>query len=253
MKISAAIITFDEEKNIADAINSAKWCDEIVVIDSKSTDNTREISKKLGAKVIEQEWLGFGKQKQIAVDSCQNDWILSLDADERVSEELKNEILSLDKKNLADGYKIPRLTFYMNRPIKHSGWYPDYQLRFFNRNKGSWKDLHVHESFQMIDNSKIGKLNSDIHHYSVENAQHHHKMIGKRYAPLAALQMFESGRRTSLPKIATVGMTTFLQSYILKLGFLDGFPGYCISKFAAHHAFLKHLMLWEKQNTEKNK
>ena len=253
VKISAVIITFNEEKNIAHAIKSLDWADEIVVIDSESTDTTREIVRKSGAKLHVQEWLGFGKQKQLAVDLCENDWVFSLDADERVSDSLRSEILflkNLDENELADGYKIPRLTFYMNRPIRHGGWYPDWQLRFFNRKKGQWKDVFVHESVKMLDSAVVKKLKSDIFHYSVEGASYHHQMIGQRYAPLAAEQMFVNGKRTSPLKIAFSGFIAFFQTYIIKGGFLDGFPGFCIAKFAAHHAFLKHLLLWEKQNRE---
>ena len=256
MKISAVIITFNEEKNIRRAIESLRWADEILIVDSESTDKTRQIAEEFEAKIISQKWLGFSKQKQFAVDNAANNWIFSLDADEEVSEELKNEILNLKnsaEKKVADGYKIPRLSFYMNRPIKHSGWYPDWQLRFFNRTKGKWKDVLIHESVQMDENSEIGKLSGDIYHFSVENAAHHHKMIGERYAPLAAEQMFKNGRKTSSLKVATAGFSAFFQTFILKGGFLDGLPGFVIAKFAAHHSFLKHLLLWEKiQTSNKN-
>ncbi len=250
MKISAVIIAFNEEQKIAEAIKSVDWADEILVVDSESTDRTREIAESLGAKVLIEKWQGFSKQKQFAADSATHDWIFSLDADECVSEELKSEILqlkNLTKNQLADGYKIPRLSFYMNHPIRHGGWYPDWQLRFFNRQKGKWKDVLIHESVEMQTDAAVEKLNGDILHYSVENASHHHRMIGERYAPLSARQMFERGRRTSALKIATVGLTTFLQTYVLKAGFLDGLAGFCIARFAAHHAFLKHLLLWEMQ------
>lgn len=251
VKISACIITFNEEKNIRKAIESVSWADEILLIDSNSTDKTREIAESLGAKVILQDWLGFSRQKQLAVERANNDWIFSLDADERVSEKLKSEILqlkSLPEKSLADGYKIPRLSFYMNCPVRHGGWYPDWQLRLFNRKKGKWKDVLIHESVEMQKDAKIEKLKGNLLHYSVENAAYHHRQIGERYAPLAAEQMFERGKKTSRLKIATAGFTAFFQTYILKAGFLDGFAGFCIARFAAHHAFLKHLLLWEKQN-----
>lgn len=253
MKISVCIIAFNEEKNIAAAIESVEWADEILVVDSHSTDRTQEIARSLGVKVLAQEWLGFARQKQFAVDNAQYDWVFSLDADERVSIKLKAEILrlkTLKLSDLSDGYKIPRLSFYMNRPIRHGGWYPDWQLRFFNRRKGAWKDVLIHESFRLHDRAKSGKLGGDILHYSIENASHHNRMIGERYAPLAARQMFERGKRATALRIMTVGLTTFLQSYFLKLGFLDGLPGFCIARFAAHHTFLKNLMLWELQNSD---
>lgn len=253
MKISVCIITFNEEKNIRRALQSVLWADEILVIDSESTDATRTIAEKLGATVITQKWLGFSKQKQFAADSAANDWILSLDADEEISPELREEILNLKNSpetDLADGYRIPRLTFYMNRPIRHGGWYPDWQLRFFNRKHGKWKDVLIHESIEIDDQSKTDKLKNSIFHYSIENAAHHSRIITDRYAPLAARQMFEHGRKTSKLRIYTTGFTTFVQTYFLKLGFLDGLPGFCIARFAAHHAFLKHLILWELQNSD---
>jgi len=251
VKISAVIIAFNEEDKIARAIESLKWADEILVVDSESADRTRAIAESLGARVIVQKWLGFSKQKQFAVDSAANDWVFSLDADEQVSDELKSEILKLknSENQLADGYKSPRLSFYLNRPVRHCGWYPDWQLRFFNRQKGRWKDVLIHESFEV--DGKVERLQGNIFHFTVENAAHHHQMIGTRYAPLAAEQMFINGRQTSPLKIATVGFTTFFQTFFLKLGFLDGLAGFCIARFAAHHAFLKHLMLWELQQSKK--
>ena len=139
----------------------------------------------------------------------------------------------------------------MNRPIRHGGWYPDWQLRFFNRAKGKWKDVLIHESVEMEAAARVEKLTGEILHYSVENAAHHHRMIGERYAPLAARRMFENGKRASELKIAFAGFAAFAQAYFLKLGFLDGFAGFCIARFAAHHAFLKNLLLWELQNEDR--
>ncbi len=255
MKISAVIIAFNEEENIADAVKSVVWADEVLVVDSESTDETRTIAKSLSAKVLINKWQGFYKQKRFAVEMAAHDWIFSLDADERVSEQLKREILRLKNQpesRLAAGYKISRLTFYMNRWIRHGGWYPDWQLRFFNRQKGKWKDVLIHESVQMQENARVMKLSGDILHYSIPDAAYHNRMIADRYAPLAAEQMFTRGRRTSILKIFTAGLTAFLQTYILKLGFLDGLAGFCIARFAAHHAFLKHLLLWEMQESPKS-
>jgi len=254
MNISAVIIAGNEEKNIADAVRSVDWVDEVVVIDSESIDRTREIAEDMGARVITRHWPGFSAQKQFGVEAASFDWILSLDADERISPELRDEILNLRNVPLslrADGYKMPRLTFYMDRAIRHCGWYPDWQLRFFDRQKGKWKDLLVHESVQMAANAKIEKLECNIHHYSIESAQQHHEMIGKRYAPLSAEQQFKDGVKTSPFGIALAGPQAFFSTYFLKLGFLDGFPGYCIARFSAQHAFLKKLCLWEMQRKKK--
>lgn len=248
MKISATVITLNEEAAIVRALESLDWADEIVVVDSGSTDKTRDIAASFGAKVIHRDWTGFSDQKQFAAESAASDWIFSLDADEQISPPLRDEIIRIKESQPdADGYKIPRLAFYMDRPIRHSGWYPDSQLRFYNRTKGRWKNVPIHESVEMSNCSRIGKLSGDILHFTVQGASHHHKMIGERYAPLAAQGMFESGRRTSASNILFAGPSAFIRSYLLKAGFLDGLPGIAIANFAAHHAFLKHLLLWELQ------
>jgi glycosyltransferase involved in cell wall biosynthesis len=251
MKISAVIIAFNEEYKIGDAIKSVDWADEVLVVDSESTDRTREIAEKLGCRVINRPWPGFSAQKQFGTDNAENDWVFSLDADERVSPALREEIEKLKcgpAGPTAAGYRIPRLSFYMGRPIRHSGWYPDWQLRFFDRRSGRWKEVLVHESVEMGSGAVVGKLTGDILHYSFAGPAEHHEMIGTRYAPLAARQMFERGRRTSILGIAAAGPAAFISAYFLKAGFLDGLPGFCIARFAAHHAFLKHILLWEMQN-----
>ena len=245
MKISATIITFNEESNIKAACQSVAWADEVVVVDSNSTDRTRELAEACGARVITNAWPGFGAQKQFAVDQATHEWIFSLDADERVSDELRNSIQSL--KEVADGYEVSRRTYYQGRWIRGGGWYPDRQLRLFKKSRGRWKQRHIHESVTMDPGARVERLQGDLLHYTSEGAAHHHRMIGERYAPLAALQMFEEGRRTSVFGVASAGPAAFVRSLILKGGLRDGFAGFTIASFAAHHAFLKHLMLWEKQ------
>jgi len=256
MKISATIITFNEATNIGDACKSLAWADEIVVVDSGSTDQTRQIAEACAARVITREWPGFALQKQFAVDQAAHDWIFSLDAAERVSDELKASIAKLrgePENSLADGYRIPRRSYYQGRWIKGGGWYPDYQLRLFRKSRGGWEPRHIHESVKLDSGSRVEKLSGDILHYSVRDAAHHHRMIGERYAPLAAQQMFEADRQTSPLKIATAAPAAFVRSYILKGGFRDGLAGISIASFAAHHAFLKHVMLWEKQKAAGSK
>ena len=253
MQISAVIISYNEEKNIEDAIRSLSWADEILVVDSESTDRTRELAGSLGARVLINSWQGFSAQKQFAVDSAAHDWIFSLDADERVSPALEKEIREVqENSSRPEAYKIPRLSYYMGREIKHGGWYPDLQLRLFDRRKGKWNGRIVHESVQMEPGSEIRNLRADILHYSVEGAAHHNRMIAERYAPLGARTMHEEGRRTTRSKAIFSGIFAFVRSYILKLGFLDGFPGFCIAYFAAHHSFMKHLMLIELIRTTEN-
>lgn len=253
MKISATVITFNEESNIKAACESLAWADEIVVVDSESTDGTRDIAASCGARVIVNPWPGFGAQKQFAVNQANNDWIFSLDADERVSDQLRRSLEIFKNHPQAetafDGYLIARRTFYQNRWIRGGGWYPDRQLRLFNRTKGHWKQRHIHETVEMSPGARVGDFGGDLLHYTSPNAAHHHRMIGERYAPLAAQQMLEEGRRTSAFKVASAGPSAFIRSFILKGGFRDGFAGFTIASFAAHHAFLKHLMLWEMQAT----
>ena len=225
--------------------------DEIVVVDSESTDTTREIAAECGARVITRPWPGFAQQKQFAAEQGVNEWVLSIDADERVSPELKAEILALGRlqpEQLADGYRIPRRSFYMGRWIRGGGWYPDHQLRLFNRKLAHWEGAYIHESVRMNDRARVARLTSDLIHYPVRTVAVHHRMIGERYAPLGAKQMFEAGRRTSSLKIATAGPAAFLRSFVWTGGFRDGLAGLSIAGFAAHHAFLKHLLLWEMQN-----
>ncbi|MEJ7623046.1 MAG: glycosyltransferase family 2 protein [Pyrinomonadaceae bacterium] len=251
MQISAVIIAGNEEAKIARAIRSVAWADEVLVIDSESADRTADISSELGARIIVRPWPGFSAQKQFGVNEASYDWIFSLDADEQVSPELRTEIEALrlnGDASGASGYRIPRLSVYMGREIRHSGWYPDWQLRLFDRRRGRWSESIIHESVTMDDGARLQKLNGNISHYSVDDAAQHHEMIISRYAPLAARQMFDRGARTSAAKVMFVGPIAFVSSYFLSLGFLDGFPGFCIAKFAAHHAFLKHLLLWEMQN-----
>jgi (heptosyl)LPS beta-1,4-glucosyltransferase len=252
-KVSVCIITLNEEDHIRAACESVSWADEIVVVDSGSTDRTREIAVSCGARVLENAWPGFAAQKQFAAEQATHDWIFSLDADERVSEELRASLVSLfsqSDKDLADGYLIPRRAFYMGRWIRGGGWYPDRQLRLYRKSRGRWEGAHIHETVKMDPDASVGMLTGDLLHFTVRDAAEHHRMIGERYAPLGARKMLEQGRRTSPLKIATIGPATFIRNFVLKGGFRDGLAGLSIATFAAHHAFLKHLQLWELQNRQ---
>ena len=254
MKISATIITLNEEDNIREALASVRWADEVLVVDSGSSDRTVQLAEGSGARVIKNDWPGFARQKQFAAEQSQHDWIFSLDADERVSDELQNSIAALRQmtdSQRADGYRIARRSFYQGRWIKGGGWYPDRQLRLYKKSLGRWAPRHVHESVKMDAGARVEDLRGDILHYSVQDSAQHHRMIGERYAPLAALQMFEEGRRTSRLRIATAAPLGFIRSFILKGGFRDGLAGLTIARFAGHHDFLKHLLLSEKQRAKK--
>jgi glycosyltransferase involved in cell wall biosynthesis len=252
MKITATIITLNEAANISEAIESVEWADEILLVDSESTDETRELAERRGARVIVNPWPGFSKQKQFAAEAAANDWIFSLDADERVSQELKSSIDELRRKDpsqLAGGYRVARRAFYMGRWIRGGGWYPDYQLRLFNRRSGVWGDRIIHESVTMAAGARVETLRGDLLHYSMTDPAHHRRMIDERYAPLGAAQMHRDGKRTSPLQIAAAGPLAFLRSFVLKGGWRDGQAGYTIAKLAAHHASLKHSLLYDLQKS----
>jgi len=256
MKISATIITLNEEENIREALASVGWADERIVVDSGSTDKTCEIAEAAGARIIRNDWPGFARQKQFAAEQARHEWIFSLDADERVSPELADSIAALKKlsdEQRADAYRIARRSFYLGRWIKGGGWYPDRQLRLYRKARGRWADRHIHESVRMDEDARVENLAGDILHYSMRDSAQHNRMIGERYAPLGALQMFEEGRRTSRLRIATAAPIGFIRSFVLKGGFRDGLAGLTIARFAGHHDFLKHLMLWEKQRQSEKK
>jgi hypothetical protein len=195
-------------------------------------------------------WPGFAAQKQFATDSAAHNWIFSLDADERVSDELKASIetqCSANENELADGYRVARRTRYMDRWIRGGGWYPDYQLRFFNRQKGNWGNRIIHESVVMDAEARIETLAGDLLHYTVRDPAQHRQMIEQRYAPLGAQQMHRDGKRTSSLQAAVAGPAAFLRSFVLKGGFRDGAAGLTI---AARHASLKHRLLLQLQNDQ---
>ena len=256
MKITATIITLNEAENIRAACESVAWADEILVIDSESTDSTRDIAAPCGARVIVNPWPGFAAQKQFAVDSASHDWILSLDADERVSPELQDSIVALrngDESKLLDGYRVARRAFYLGRWIRGGGWYPDYQLRFFKRSRGRWGQRLIHESVSMDEGARVGTLAGDLLHYSMRDTTHHRQMIEERYAPLGARQLLRDGKRTSVWRRALAGPAAFLRSFLLKGGFRDGRAGLTIANFAWLHASLKHSILADLQNQKQEK
>lgn len=244
MKITATVITLNEEHNIAEALESLSWTDEIVVVDSESADRTVEIARRFTDRVFIRPWPGYSAQKNFAADQAANDWIFSLDADERVSPELAGEIKRLKHGDVtaAAAFEMPRLTFYLGRWIKHSGWHPDHKLRLYDRKRAKWRGDYVHETLEAP--GKIERLKGDILHYTVRDASEHHVRMD-RYTTLAAQQLFSQGKHASLGRLLLSPAAVFLRSYIFKLGFLDGIPGLAIARFAAHYEFLKNIKVWE--------
>jgi glycosyltransferase involved in cell wall biosynthesis len=238
MKISAAIITLNEERNIARAIESLRCCDEIVVVDSGSTDRTVELAAKHGARVIESNWRGYANQKNYASEVCAHDWILSLDADEALSEALEGEIWQLKKNGpQADAYTMPRLAQYLGRWILHSGWYPDRKVRLFHRAKAEWVGEYVHESVRV--NGSVGHLENNLLHYTCNSLSEHLKTMD-RYTTLAAEQIISARRRVSWRNLALDPAWTFLKTYLFQRGFLDGPEGLAIAYMAGIYTFLKY-------------
>lgn len=244
MKITATVITLNEEHNIADALESLSWADEIIVVDSESKDRTVEIARRFTDRVYVKSWPGYSAQKNFAAGQASNDWILSLDADERVSKELAGEIerLKSGAGPAAAVFRIPRRTFYLGRWIKHSGWRPDYKLRLYHRSRALWRGDYVHETLEA--HGTVETLRGDLLHYTVRNASEHQLRMD-RYTTLAAEQSYSQGKRASLVSLLVSPVAVFLRSYIFKLGLLDGVQGFAIARFAAHYEFLKNLKLWE--------
>jgi glycosyltransferase involved in cell wall biosynthesis len=246
MKITATVITLNEEHNIASALESLSWADEIIVVDSESSDRTVEIAREFTDRVFVRPWPGYSAQKNFAAEQAGHDWIFSLDADERVSNKLADEFkqLKAGAQTEAAGFEMPRLTFYLGRWIRHSGWRPDYKRRLYDRNRARWRGEHVHETLEV--DGEVERLSGDILHYTVRDASEHHMRM-ERYTTLAAEQANSQGKQPSLAGMLISPALVFLRSYIFKLGFLDGIPGLAIARFAAHYEFLKNLKLWEKR------
>jgi glycosyltransferase involved in cell wall biosynthesis len=238
MKISATIITFNEERNVARVIESLRCCDEILVLDSGSNDRTVEIATKLGARVVEASWHGYAAQKNIAAKLASHDWILALDADESLSEALEAEIWQIKKSGPAfDGYTMPRLAQYLGRWILHSGWYPDRKVRLFDRKKAKWVGDFVHES--VVVNGRVGHLQSNLLHFTCNSLSEHLKTMDG-YTTLAAQEIVARGKTPSMAELLLDPPWTFLQTYFLKLGFLDGAEGLAIAYMAAFYNFVKY-------------
>jgi glycosyltransferase involved in cell wall biosynthesis len=238
VKISATIITYNEERNIVRAIESLRCCDEIIVVDSGSSDRTVELATNLGARVVESPWPGYAKQKNLAADRASNDWILSLDADEALSEGLEAEIWQIKKHGPKyDAYIMPRLAKYLGTWIFHSGWYPDKKVRLYHRDKAEWTGDYVHESVHV--KGTIGELEGRILHYTCDSLSEHLRSLD-RYTTLAAEQIVAQRKRVTLWHLALDPLWTFFRTYIFKLGFLDGFEGLAIAYMAAFYNFLKY-------------
>lgn len=247
LPVSLVIITKNEEKNLARCMDSARFVSEVIVVDSHSTDRTCEIARERGAKVYQEDWKGFGKQKQSAADKAGFDWILSLDADEQLSEELALEIQKLFQSSPGfDAFRIPRLSYHLGRWIRHGGWYPDYQVRLFHKSKARWSEAELHER---VLAQNLGTLKSPLHHFVFRNLSHQIE-ANNRYSSLGAQELAAKGRRFSVLRLILKPLSKFLETYIWKRGFLDGLPGFIIAVGAAYSMFLRQAKLWEINNSD---
>ncbi len=238
MKITATIITLNEERNIARAIESLRCCDEIVIVDSGSVDRTVELAEKLGARVIEAGWLGYAGQKNWAAEQASNEWILSLDADEALSEALEAEIWNLKKNGPQfDAYTVPRLARYLGRWILHCGWYPDRKIRLYDRRKAKWVGDFVHETVQVT--GRIGHLETNLLHFTCDSLSEHLKTLD-RYTTLSAGELVERRVRIGLWRLILDPPWTFVKTYFFERGFLDGLEGLIIAYMAAFYTFVKY-------------
>ncbi len=241
--ISATLITFNEERNIEEALRSLDWASEVVVVDCGSSDRTIEICRRHTDKVFCRQWTGFVDQKNFAVEKAAYDWIFSLDADERVSPGLRLEIGQSRVSGLASpGYRIPRVAFFMGRWIRHGDWYPDYQLRLFDRRHGRWQGGHLHESVRT--DAPPSRLKGEIFHYTYRSLSDYLKRL-EIYSRLAAADYDRRGKKSDALRMLANPAVTFLRAYIMKLGFLDGVPGLMAAVMGAVSVFFKYATLYE--------
>lgn len=244
-KLSVIIIAKNESANIRDCIASVCWADEIVLVDSGSTDDTVSIARAMGAKVYEHtDWPGFGPQKNRALDYAKNEWVLSVDSDERVTPQLQAEIASVLQNPQADGYEISRLSSFCGRFMHHSGWSPDYVLRLFRRDKGRFSDALVHESVQL--QGSVAQLKQNLLHYSYLDFD---DVLNKlnNYSGAAAVMLDRRGKQGGLRQAIIHGLWAFFRTYILRAGFLDGREGFMLAVMNAENSYYRYIKLWFRQ------
>jgi glycosyltransferase involved in cell wall biosynthesis len=246
--VSAVIITYNEERNLLPAIESVSFCSEVVVIDSGSTDRTREIAAGAGARVIvNAPWPGFSVQRNFAIDAAAHDWILAVDADERISAPLRDEIEAERARGFQyDAYRMPRVAHYLDRWIRATDWYPDLQIRLFHRRRARWGGSLIHESVQA--QGPVGRLRSPMEHYPYADISEHIRKIDS-YTTLWAKDAFANGKRTNVADLLAAPSWTFFRNYVVRGGFLLGQPGLTISILNSFYVFLKRAKLAELART----
>jgi len=242
--ISAIVVCFNEEERIEDCLESLSWCDEIVVIDSFSTDRTAEICRAYTDKFIQREWAGYRDQKAFAHSQATMDWVLLVDSDERVTPELRDEIqdaLASDGGACA-GYAVPRLVNYLGRWWWRGGWYPDYDIRLFRRERATWGGSDPHE--KILVDGKVGRLKHCLHHYSYRDIEDHVQRIN-RFTSISSRELKKEGGHWRLSDALLRPPARFIRSYFLQRGFMEGFAGFYVAVAAAIYVFLKYAKVWE--------
>jgi len=253
IKLSVVIITYNEEKNLERCLLSVKEiADEIVVLDSFSTDKTQLIAEKLGAKFFQHKFDGHIQQKNRSISYASNPYVLSLDADEALNETLSKSIIEVKKDFKKDGYYMNRLTNYCGHWVRHCGWYPDKKLRLWDSRKGSWTGINPHDKYELFEgDGKTGHLKGDILHYSYYSVEDHYKQV-EYFTNIASKAFVEKGKKAPAFKLFVNPLAKFIDHFILHLGFLDGKAGYRISKISAYATYLKYKKIRQiYQNTSK--
>lgn len=245
-KLSAAVITCNEEKNICRCLESVRWMDELIVVDSFSSDHTVGLARRYTDKVVQRTWPGHVRQKQFALEQATGDWILSLDADEELSPEAAAEIKSVLTAVPADvnGYSFPRQSFYLGRWIRHGGWYPDRKVRLVRCGHASWGGDDPHD--KLVAEGQTRDLNGKINHYVYADISHQLRTVDS-FSSITALQWLSQGRRAGTGTLIFKTMAKFFETYVWKLGMLDGMAGFIISVISSYYVFLKYAKLWELQ------
>lgn len=246
MKISASIIVFNEEDNIDELCESLSWVDEIVIVDSYSTDRTKELAGRYTEKIFDHEFKGYKDKHEFADAHTTGDWILWMDADERVTPELRQEIIALkEREDKPEGFEIPRKTWFAGKWILHSGWYPDYQMRLYKKDASYWDGIAPHETARV--RGRLERLKNPILHNTKRNLSEYHRTIDS-YTTLAAEALDRSGRSISGTSIVIRSVSGFIRTYFIKQGFRDGFQGLLIAFFTGYGVFLKYAKLWERRS-----
>jgi len=249
-KLSVTVITKNEAGDIGDALRSVAWADERIVVDSRSTDGTAAVARQHTDRVFVRDWPGYVAQKNYAASVASHDWILSLDADERVTPELAAEIQALVAGTPPHpGYRIPRVTWHLGRWIRTTDWYPDYQLRLYNRRLAAWTGRYVHEAVSV--RGSVGRLGGELQHFAYRDISDHLETID-RYTTYAARQMHEEGRHAGFLQIAGHPPLAFLRNYVAHGGFRDGVPGLVISALNSYYVFLKFVKLRELEDARRS-